>query len=343
VLLVGYSLGADVLPFIAARLPPDLLDRTHLIALLGPSHSTPFEIRVREDKSTEMPVLPEVRKLRGRPLLCIAAEGEDDSLCADLGPDLAQRVELKGSHAYSGDYEQLADRILLGIVRQPATGARTPPGKEVYAFYALFCAVFVPRWLQRWWYTLSASASPTEGATAMPVPQAGEDGRTEDGEDGRTAARGSYLPLALHGLAVGVLYLGLARAVLTPPPIADRPLLPPQPLPGAMTMLAASALAAWALAVFRSWRLAARIERGHELCTRGPYRWVRHPIYLAMDLLAAGSWLWAPTTLVALGAALVALAGDLRGRAEERLLHAAFGESYDRYQRQAWRFVPGIY
>jgi protein-S-isoprenylcysteine O-methyltransferase Ste14 len=89
--------------------------------------------------------------------------------------------------------------------------------------------------------------------------------------------------------------------------------------------------------------LAARIELGHELCTAGPFRWVRHPIYLAMDLLAIGTWLWAPTALVAVGAALVVLAGDLRGRTEERLLHQAFGESYDRYQRRAWRFVPGIY
>jgi type IV secretory pathway VirJ component/protein-S-isoprenylcysteine O-methyltransferase Ste14 len=349
-LLIGYSLGADVLPFLAARLPPALLDRTRVIALIGPSHSTPFEIRVREDKSSELPLLPELRKLRGRPLLCIAAEGEDDSLCADLGPHLAQRVELKGSHAYNGDYEQLADRILLGIVGPPASDARTMPGGEVYAFHVLFCAVFIPRWLLRWWHTLanrSSGAAASAGSEA--APEAGAETGAEKtpaarGGDARpTAARGSQLPLALHALALGVLYLGLARAVQAPPATADRPLLPPQPATGAVLMLAATALAAWALAVFRSWRLAARIDSGHQLCTAGPFRRVRHPIYLAMDLLAAGTWLWAPTAMIALGAALVALAGDLRGRAEERLLHEAFGESYDRYRRRAWRFVPGIY
>jgi protein-S-isoprenylcysteine O-methyltransferase Ste14 len=41
--------------------------------------------------------------------------------------------------------------------------------------------------------------------------------------------------------------------------------------------------------------------------------------------------------------ALVALAGDLRARTEERLLHDTFGASYDRYRRQAWRFLPGVY
>ncbi|HVR10246.1 MAG TPA: isoprenylcysteine carboxylmethyltransferase family protein, partial [Thermoanaerobaculia bacterium] len=119
--------------------------------------------------------------------------------------------------------------------------------------------------------------------------------------------------------------------------------LPPQRAAGACLMLAAVALAAWALAVFRSWRLAARIEHGHELCTAGPFRWVRHPIYLAMDLLALGSWLWVPTAAVGAGVVLVALAGDLRARSEERLLHDTFGQTYDSYLRSTRRCVPGIY
>ncbi len=322
VLLVGYSLGADVLPFLAARLPADLLDRTGVIAMLGPSRTTPFEIRVKENKAAELPVLPEVLKLRGRPLLCVAAAGEADSLCADLEPGLARKVELKGSHAFDGDYEELADRILAAV--PPRAGARrTAAGREIYAFYALFFAVFVPRWLLRWWHARDRRS----------VSQAQE----------QAAARGSQVPLVLHALAMGVLYAGLARAVLVPPGAADPFLVPPQRMAGGVSMLAAAALAAWTLAVFRSWRLAARIEHGHELCTAGPFRRVRHPIYLAMDLLALGSWLWAPTAAVGLGVVLVALAGDLRARTEERLLHDAFGASYDRYRRQAWRFLPGVY
>ena len=318
VLLVGYSLGADVLPFLAARLPADLLDRVGVIAMLGPSRTTPFEIRVKENKAAELPVGPEVLKLRGRPLLCVAAAGESDSLCADLEPGLARKVELKGSHAFDGDYEQLADRILGSVA--PRAGARPAAGREIYAFYALFFAVFVPRWLLRWWHA--------------------RDRRSVSRDQ---AARGSQVPLVLHALAMGVLYAGLARAVLVPPAAADPPLIPPQRMAGGVLMLAAAALAAWTLAVFGSWRLAARIDHGHQLCTAGPFRRVRHPIYLAMDLLALGTWLWAPTAAVGLGVLLVALAGDLRARTEERLLQDAFGASYDHYRRQAWRFLPGIY
>lgn len=139
---------------------------------------------------------------------------------------------------------------------------------------------------------------------------------------------------------MGVLYAGIDAAFLG---AAPRFLMPSQRAAGGLTMLAAAALAAWALAVFKSWRLQARIGPRHELCTAGPFRRLRHPIYLAMDLLALGSWLWLPTAAVAAGAALVAWSGDLRARGEERLLLRAYGARYESYRRRTWRFLPGVY
>src|SRR5262249_49795681 len=46
VLLLGYSRGADVLPFLAARLAPDLRARVAIVALLGPSRSVDFEFHL---------------------------------------------------------------------------------------------------------------------------------------------------------------------------------------------------------------------------------------------------------------------------------------------------------
>jgi protein-S-isoprenylcysteine O-methyltransferase Ste14 len=120
-------------------------------------------------------------------------------------------------------------------------------------------------------------------------------------------------------------------------------LFPPQPVVGGAVMVAAGALLASALRVFQSWRLLARIEEGHQLCTRGPFRFVRHPIYASMDLLALGTFLWAPSLIVLVGAILVALGGDLRGRAEERLLAEVFGDQYRDYCRRAKRTIPGVY
>jgi type IV secretory pathway VirJ component len=126
-LLIGYSLGADVLPFMVSRLPADLREKVALVALIGPSHSAPMEIRVTEDKATELPVLPEVKKLRGWPLLCVAGQGEQDSLCPDLDAQLARRVELPGAHAFDGNYPALADHILEAAHHPPAAAAAGQP------------------------------------------------------------------------------------------------------------------------------------------------------------------------------------------------------------------------
>jgi protein-S-isoprenylcysteine O-methyltransferase Ste14 len=43
------------------------------------------------------------------------------------------------------------------------------------------------------------------------------------------------------------------------------------------------------------------------------------------------------------GAGLVVLGGDLRARAEERVLLAAFGERYCDYIKRTSRLIPGLY
>ena len=73
------------------------------------------------------------------------------------------------------------------------------------------------------------------------------------------------------------------------------------------------------------------------------YTIVRHPIYLALMLVGLGSFLWIPTYAVGLGAIMLALVGDLRGRVEEKLLLGSFGDDYRDYMRRTRRFVPGIY
>jgi len=124
-LLVGYSLGADVLPFMASRLPPDLLGRVRLIVLLGPSRMTSFEFHLTDwlggSGGGDRPVLPEVAKLRGRPLLCLYGQEETDSLCTEIG-GLGKAVALQGSHHFGGDYAALADRILREA--QPAAARK---------------------------------------------------------------------------------------------------------------------------------------------------------------------------------------------------------------------------
>jgi type IV secretory pathway VirJ component len=116
IIFIGYSRGADVLPFMANRLSPDLLKRTRLVALLGAEMDVEFEFHVQDWLSSRsrhaLPVPPEVEKLRGVPVLCIAGEDERDSLCRKLDPQLATARILKGGHHFGGDYTALS-RIIL--------------------------------------------------------------------------------------------------------------------------------------------------------------------------------------------------------------------------------------
>ena len=117
ILLIGYSRGADVLPFMASRLPPESVSHISLIALLGLAHSVDFEFRMTDwlpGKPTRAPykILPEVEKLAGRKLLCIYGEDEPTPLCPDLDSASFKSVKLPGGHHFGGDYNGLANLIL---------------------------------------------------------------------------------------------------------------------------------------------------------------------------------------------------------------------------------------
>jgi type IV secretory pathway VirJ component len=117
VLLIGYSLGADVLPFIAGRLPEDLRRQVTTVALLGPGKTASFEFHLSDwlggDSQGGLPTAPELKKLRGMKVLCFYGEEEQDSLCRDLAPGdpMLKALVLGGGHHFHGEYEKLADLI----------------------------------------------------------------------------------------------------------------------------------------------------------------------------------------------------------------------------------------
>lgn len=81
-------------------------------------------------------------------------------------------------------------------------------------------------------------------------------------------------------------------------------------------------------------------RREHNLVTRGPYRFVRHPFYDAAALFVVGIALLAANWLVfAAGAAVVALLVR-RTRIEETNLLARFGAPYQHYLDRTGRFLP---
>jgi protein-S-isoprenylcysteine O-methyltransferase Ste14 len=77
------------------------------------------------------------------------------------------------------------------------------------------------------------------------------------------------------------------------------------------------------------------------LVLRGPYRLVRHPVYLGEGISGFGLLLVKPhPVIIALFAAFVALQ-YLRTVYEERALLATFPDEYARYRRTVPRLIPG--
>ena len=115
VLLIGYSQGADVLPFAVNRLPEASRARVALTAVMGMSEHALFEFHlsswVSDDRSGPA-TLPEINRITGTPVLCIYGADESDSLCPRLDPKKFIIVKLKGGHHFDGDYANLARQIL---------------------------------------------------------------------------------------------------------------------------------------------------------------------------------------------------------------------------------------
>lgn len=118
VLLVGYSQGADVLPFMINRLPASSRERIASTVLIGLSREAFFEFSVSHWISTPTggaPILPELRRgLPGR-INCIYGSDEQDTLCRETSVPGLQGVALPGGHHFDGDYARVAAAILAGF------------------------------------------------------------------------------------------------------------------------------------------------------------------------------------------------------------------------------------
>jgi protein-S-isoprenylcysteine O-methyltransferase Ste14 len=91
----------------------------------------------------------------------------------------------------------------------------------------------------------------------------------------------------------------------------------------------------------RNWSDAPRLLRGQGLVTTGPYRWVRHPIYLAFLLILGATLPLSANALVgALWIGVTVLETASRVRFEEALLAETFGEAYRAWARQTGRLLP---
>lgn len=118
VLLVGYSQGADVMPFMVNRLPSVTRPMIARTALIGVSTEAFFEFSVSHwvgNPTGGTPVLPELQHGRLGPVTCIYGSEDRDTPCRTLRVPGLRAVELPGGHHFNGDYPRVAGAVLADL------------------------------------------------------------------------------------------------------------------------------------------------------------------------------------------------------------------------------------
>jgi protein-S-isoprenylcysteine O-methyltransferase Ste14 len=85
----------------------------------------------------------------------------------------------------------------------------------------------------------------------------------------------------------------------------------------------------------------ATLYQDHKLIRNGPYRFVRHPMYLAVILAAFGALLIFRTWAMVLFS-LSSLVVIVRAQREEQLLADEFGEEWNTYRQEVNGWLPTL-
>jgi len=103
------------------------------------------------------------------------------------------------------------------------------------------------------------------------------------------------------------------------------------------------AFTCWARVVLgQNWSGTVQLKQDHELIVRGPYSFVRHPIYTGVLVAFFGTALAIGEWHALIGVALLAVAFWRKLRLEERWLCELFGEPYRNYMRHVKALVPWV-
>ncbi len=139
------------------------------------------------------------------------------------------------------------------------------------------------------------------------------------------------MPFFIEGRRVGLLYRHLYPNILAVQYF------------GVVLLLVGVAFAVWARFVLgRNWSGIVTVKEDHTLITRGPYAWVRHPIYTGILLALLGTAITLGTILNMVEVPAVALALWLKLRTEEKFMVETFGEQYTTYRQQVKALIPHL-
>jgi type IV secretory pathway VirJ component len=121
VTLIGYSFGADALPFLFNRLDSVTCRSVDGLIFLGLSPSAEFHFHatgwlggVSKDA---LPTLPEIRKIKNLPMLYFYGTEEKETVVKEIDRNLVRLIPMEGGHHFGGKYSVIADSVLSAMGR----------------------------------------------------------------------------------------------------------------------------------------------------------------------------------------------------------------------------------
>ena len=155
-------------------------------------------------------------------------------------------------------------------------------------------------------------------------------------------------PLGFTMINTAILYAGfimlfLGRVQDTALGMRFAPDAPIVSFAGVLLIVAGFAVAGWARWVLgANWSANVRIGEGQRMVCGGPYARVAHPIYSGIALAALGTAIVGGSVGNFLGLVLVVVSFWQKGRREEQLMLAEFGDAYSAYRRGVKFMVPFV-
>ncbi len=114
--LIGYSFGADVMPFIVNRLNAGLKNKLISVILISPSTSTDFEIHWADmfggNAKRNMDVVAEINKMEVPKTTTFFGQDEKDFPVKDIELKNYRNQVLPGGHRFDGHTDQLAQELI---------------------------------------------------------------------------------------------------------------------------------------------------------------------------------------------------------------------------------------
>lgn len=112
---------------------------------------------------------------------------------------------------------------------------------------------------------------------------------------------------------------------------------------GIALFVVGSVLGTWTMAVNAFAETTVRIQEGHTVIATGPYRVVRHPMYVGTMLGLPGTALMLGSAWALVPVALIIVLFVWRTACEDRALRAELAGYEDYTRRTRYRLVPGIW